>query len=42
MMKRKNYYLPEPLLKQLRQRMKKDGLSASEIIRRALESFLKA
>lgn len=41
-MRRKNYYLPVPLLKQLAARVKKDGLSASEIVRRALEAFLKS
>ena len=41
-MQRKNYYLPAPLLKLLKKRMDKEGLSASEIVRRALEAFLKA
>lgn len=41
MMTRKNYYLPVPLLKLLDKRAKKEGLSHSEIIRRALAAFLK-
>ena len=41
-MKRKNYYLPDQLLNLLRKRMKADGLSASEIVRRALEAYLKS
>ena len=41
-MQRKNYYLPGPLLKLLAKRVKAEGLSASEIVRRALEAFLKA
>lgn len=40
-MQRKNYYLPGPLLALLAKRVRKDGLSASEIVRRALEAFLK-
>jgi metal-responsive CopG/Arc/MetJ family transcriptional regulator len=40
-MKRKNYYLPDQLLTLLRKRMKADGLSASELVRRALEAYLK-
>ena len=40
-MKRKNYYLPDQLLSLLRKRAKAEGLSASEIVRRALEAFLK-
>ena len=40
-MQRKNYYLPAPLLKLLAVRVRKEGLSASEIVRRALEAFLK-
>ncbi len=40
MMLRKNYYLPKPLLVLLAKRQKKDGLTASEIVRRALEAFL--
>lgn len=41
-MQRKNYYLPQPLLKRLAARVRRDGLSASEIVRRALEAFLKS
>jgi hypothetical protein len=41
-MQRKNYYLPAPLLTLLRKRMKAEGLSASEIVRRALEAFFKS
>lgn len=40
-MQRKNYYLPAPLLRLLAARVRKEGLSASEIVRRALEAFLK-
>ena len=38
-MKRKNYYLPDQLLTLLRKKMKAEGLSASEIVRRALEAY---
>lgn len=41
-MKRKNYYLPDQLLVLLRKKMKAEGLSASEIVRRALEAYLKS
>lgn len=40
-MQRKNYYLPMPLLSLLAKRVRKDGLSASELVRRALEAYLK-
>lgn len=41
-MKRKNYYLPEQLLKKMARRMKLEGLSASELVRRALDAYLKS
>ena len=40
-MQRKNYYLPMPLLRLLAKKSKSEGLSASEIVRRALEAYLK-
>lgn len=41
MMKRKNYYLPQPLLTKLAKRAKREGVSQSELVRKALEQFLK-
>lgn len=38
---RKNYYLPIPLLKLIDKLAKKEGVSHSEIVRRALTAFLK-
>lgn len=39
---RTNFYFPKPLLDRLRALADKEGLSMSEIIRRALEADLKA
>ena len=40
-MRRVNHYLPEPQVKALLALAKKTGLSVSELIRRAIEAFLK-
>jgi predicted DNA binding CopG/RHH family protein len=40
-MKRTNYYYPEPMLKRVRKVAKKQGIPASEYIRRAVEEALR-
>ncbi len=40
-MKRTNFYYPEQLLKRLKLAKKTTGLSVSEIIRTAIEAYLK-
>lgn len=40
-MKRTNFYFPEQMLQRLKEASKKLGLPVSEIIRRAVEEFLK-
>jgi metal-responsive CopG/Arc/MetJ family transcriptional regulator len=40
-MKRTNFYFPEVLLKRLKAAKKLKGLSVSEIIRQAIEEYLK-
>jgi predicted DNA-binding protein len=40
-MKRTNTFLPEPLIERLKQRAKQTDLTVSELIRRAIEAFLK-
>jgi predicted DNA binding CopG/RHH family protein len=40
-MKRTNTFLPEPLIERLKQRAKQTDLTVSELIRRAIEQFLK-
>jgi len=41
-MKRVTYHLTEPQIKALRKLAKKTGLSVAELIRRAIDRFLKA
>ena len=41
MMKRTNFYFPVAMLDQLRQLSAKTGLPVSELIRRAIEDYLK-
>lgn len=40
-MTRCNHYLPDPLMKALRRLAKEAGVSVSELIRRAVEAFVK-
>jgi predicted DNA-binding protein len=40
-MKRANFYLPEQIIKRLKAMSKKTGVSMSELIRRAVDSYLK-
>jgi predicted DNA-binding protein len=40
-MKRANFHLPEPLIKQFRAMSKKTGLSMAELVRRAMEAYAK-
>ena len=40
-MKRTNYYFPKQMLAKLKAASKKTGLPVSELIRRAVEDFLK-
>lgn len=40
-MKRTNFYFPEQMLERLKMASKQQGLPVSEIIRRAIEAFLK-
>lgn len=40
-MKRTNFYFPEQMLERLKTASKQQGLPVSEIIRRAIEAFLK-
>jgi predicted DNA-binding protein len=40
-MKRTNYYFPEQMLARLKALSAKTGTSVSELIRRAIEAFLK-
>lgn len=40
-MKQVNYYLPEQQIKALKDQSKKTGISVSEIIRRAIDLWLK-
>jgi predicted DNA-binding protein len=40
-MKRTNIYLPEQVLKKLRALSKKVGVSVAELVRRALDDYLK-
>ena len=40
-MKRTNFYFPEQLLERLKKASEKLGLPVSEIIRRAIDEFLK-
>ena len=39
-MKLKNFYLAEPQIKALKKHSKETGISASEIVRRALDKYL--
>ena len=39
-MKRYNFYLPEPLVIELRKQSEETGLTMSELMRRALNGFL--
>jgi len=39
-MRRTNYYFPDPMLARLRALSKKTGIPVSEIIRRAIEQYL--
>lgn len=39
-MKLKNFYLAEPQIKALQKHSKETGISASEIVRRALDKYL--
>jgi predicted DNA-binding protein len=41
-MKRTNFYFPEQMLARLKRASKKLGLPVSEILRRAVDEFLKA
>jgi metal-responsive CopG/Arc/MetJ family transcriptional regulator len=38
---RTNIYLPEPVLKKLQSLSKKTGVSVAELVRRALDEYLK-
>ena len=40
-MKRTNYYFPEAMLAKLKAASKKTGLPVSELIRRAIDEYLK-
>lgn len=40
-MLRKQFFLPEPLLARLRAQAERTGLSEAEIVRRALEEYLR-
>ena len=40
-MKRSNFFLPLPLLARLKAETERTGLSAAEIVRRALEAYLR-
>ena len=40
-MKRVNYHLPEPIIEKLKELSRETGLSVAELIRRALDDFLK-
>jgi predicted DNA-binding protein len=40
-MKRTNFYFPEQMLERLKTASKQQGLPVSELIRRAIEAFLK-
>jgi len=40
-MKRYNFYLPEPLIVALRKHAEETGLTMSELMRRALSSYIK-
>jgi predicted DNA-binding protein len=40
-MKRTNFYFPERMLERLKEAKQKTGIPVSEIIRRAIESYLK-
>jgi hypothetical protein len=41
MMKRINFYLPITILERLKEKSRETGYSASELVRQALEKFLK-
>lgn len=41
-MRRTNYYYPEEMLERLRALSKKTGAPVSELIRRAIQAYLKA
>ena len=41
-MKRTNFYYPEQMLERLKALSEKTGTSVSELIRRAIEAYLKA
>jgi hypothetical protein len=41
-MKRTNIYLTKPQLKELRKRATESGLTVAELVRRAIDLFLKA
>jgi Arc/MetJ-type ribon-helix-helix transcriptional regulator len=41
MMKRTNFYFPEPMLKRLRRAAKLEGIAMSEFIRNAVEAALR-
>ena len=40
-MRRVNYHLPEPMIERLKAISKKTGLPVSELIRRAIDAYLK-
>lgn len=40
-MKRTNYYYPEPMLERLKALSARMGVAVSELIRRAIDEFLK-
>jgi len=40
-MKRTNFYIPAPLLQKMKEKAAQSGYSVSELVRKALEAFLK-
>jgi metal-responsive CopG/Arc/MetJ family transcriptional regulator len=40
-MQRTSWFIPKPLLLALKRRAKKDGVRQSDLVRRALEEFLR-
>lgn len=42
LMKRVNFYMPEPLMERLQEESKKQDVSVAELVRKAVEQYLKA